>query len=75
VDRFLIVAPAGRDSEVIRQLLASAGIDAVPDGSGDLLLEALRDGTAAGAVVTEEALSRMDQAGLQDAIANQPPWN
>jgi signal transduction histidine kinase/ActR/RegA family two-component response regulator len=75
VDRFLIVAPAGRDSEVIRQLLASAGIDAVPDRSGALLLEALRDGTAAGAVVTEEALSRMDQAGLQEAIANQPPWS
>jgi signal transduction histidine kinase/ActR/RegA family two-component response regulator len=75
MNRFLIVAPDGRDSEVIRQLLASAGIDAVPDASGDLLLAALHDGSAAGAVVTEEALSRMDQAALHEAISNQPAWS
>ncbi|MGN6154510.1 MAG: ATP-binding protein [Sphingomicrobium sp.] len=75
MERFLIVAPAGRDAEVIRQLLASARIDAVVDGSGDLLLEALRDGLAAGAVVTDSALVRIDEARLKDAIASQPPWS
>ena len=75
MQRFLIVAPAGRDADVIQQLLASAGLDAVIDGSGELLLEALRDGLASGAVVTDDALTRIDQAQLADAIAHQPPWS
>jgi hypothetical protein len=60
VERFLIVAPAGRDAEVIRQLLSTAGIDAVADGNGELLFEALRDGLAAGAVLTDDALLRLN---------------
>jgi signal transduction histidine kinase len=75
VDRFLIVAPAGRDAEVVRQLLASARIEAVVDSTGDLLLEALRSGRASGAVVTDDALVRIDQANLHAAIENQPPWS
>jgi C4-dicarboxylate-specific signal transduction histidine kinase len=75
VVRFLIVAPAGRDSEVIRQLLSSAGIDAVADKNGELLFDALRDGLAAGAVLTDDALVRLDRGRLSEAIANQPPWS
>ncbi|HEY7004883.1 MAG TPA: response regulator [Sphingomicrobium sp.] len=75
MERFLIVAPAGRDADVVRQLLASAGLDAVVDTSGDLLFDALRDGLAAGAVVTDDALKRLDRAQFSDAIANQPPWS
>jgi signal transduction histidine kinase len=75
VDRFLIVAPAGRDAEVVRQLLVSARIDAAVDSTGDLLLEALRSGRAAGAVVTDDALVRIDPAALDSAIDNQPPWS
>jgi signal transduction histidine kinase/ActR/RegA family two-component response regulator len=75
LERFLIVAPAGRDAEVIRQLLASAGLDAVIDTSGDLLFDALKDGLAAGAVITDDALIRLDHARLQSAIANQLPWS
>ena len=73
--RFLIVAPAGRDAEVIRQLLVSAGLDAVVDHSGDLLLDALPNGLASGAVVTDDGLARLDQARLAEAIARQPPWS
>lgn len=75
MERFLIVAPAGRDAEVIRQLLASAGLDAVVDDDGELLLKALSDGFAGGAVVTDEALGRIDSVRLSEAIANQPPWS
>ncbi|HWC56066.1 MAG TPA: response regulator [Sphingomicrobium sp.] len=75
MERFLIVAPAGRDAEVIRQLLSSARLDAVVDPSGELLLEALREGLAAGAVVTDDALTRIDRGELADAVANQPPWS
>ena len=75
MERFLIVAPAGRDSEVIRQLLSSAGIEAVADKNGELLFEALRDGLAAGAVLTDDALVRLDRGRLSEAIANQPPWS
>jgi signal transduction histidine kinase/ActR/RegA family two-component response regulator len=75
VERFLIVAPAGRDAEVIRQLLQSAGLEAVIDPSGDLLLEALPSGMAAGSVVTDDALVRINQGRLAAAIAEQPPWS
>src|SRR5206468_7212571 len=68
-------APAGRDAEVVRQLLASAQIEAVVDSTGDVLLEALRTGRASGAVVTDDALVRIDQASLREAIDNQPPWS
>lgn len=75
VDRFLIVAPAGRDAQVVSQLLVGAQVETLIDRSGDLLLEALRDGSAAGAVVTDDALMRIDQTKLSEAIANQPPWS
>ena len=75
MERFLVIAPEGRDAEVLRQLLASAGVEAVVDNSGDLLLEAILEGGAAGAVITDEALSRLDGTRLADAIANQPPWS
>jgi len=75
LERFLIVAPAGRDADVIRQLLASAGMTGVIDSSGEMLLEALQDGGAAGAVVTDDALARIDHGRLADAIASQPRWS
>ena len=75
MDRFLVVAPAGRDSDVVRQLLASSGVNAVVDATGDLLFDVLREGSAAGAVVTDDALKRLDHARLSEAIARQPPWS
>jgi signal transduction histidine kinase/ActR/RegA family two-component response regulator len=75
LERFLIVAPAGRDADVIRQLLASANLDAVVDPVGDLLLEALHDGSAAGAIITDDALRRIDHTRVAQAIGHQPPWS
>ena len=75
MERFLIVAPAGRDADVIRQLLASAGLNAVVDATGEMLFTALHDGLAAGAIVTDDALKRIDQTRVAHAIAHQPPWS
>lgn len=75
MERFLVIAPEGRDAEVLRQLLASAGVEAVVDNSGELLLDGLLEGGAAGAIITDEALNRLDGARLAEAIANQPPWS
>ena len=71
---FLVVAPAGRDAEVIAQLLGSAAIPCETDG-GERLFAAIVDGSAAGAVITDDAIARIDTARLRDAIERQPPWS
>ncbi len=73
--RFLIVAPAGRDAQVIQQLLEGAGLEAVVDSNGELLLSALPEGLAAGAVITDDALVRINRERFIQAIADQPPWS
>ena len=75
MDRFLVVAPAGRDATVIRQLLASASITVGIDPTGDQLIEALRSGLGAGAVITDDGLARIDADALVAAVAAQPPWS
>jgi signal transduction histidine kinase/ActR/RegA family two-component response regulator len=60
---------------VIRDLLASAGITVAVDSSGDQLIEALRSGAGAGAVITDDGLARIDTDALLEAIAAQPPWS
>ena len=69
--RFLVVAPAGRDAQVIQQLLEGAGLEVVVDSDGELLLSALPEGLAAGAVITDDALSRINRERIIQAIANQ----
>ncbi|HEX8573950.1 MAG TPA: response regulator [Allosphingosinicella sp.] len=72
---FLIVAPAGRDAEVIGQLLRSASLPFAIDGSGDRLFAAIASGDEAGAIVTDDALARLDTDRLRAAIERQPPWS
>ena len=71
---FLIVAPAGRDAQVIGQLLQSASIPCEAD-SGERLFQALGDGSASGAVITDDAIARLDHARLREAIESQPRWS
>lgn len=73
-DRFMICAPGGRDGEVIDQLLRSAGIACSQD-EGDALLQAIVDGAAGGAVITDDALGRLGLHRLRDAIERQPRWS
>jgi signal transduction histidine kinase len=71
----LILAPDGRDASVLRAVLAEAGIEADVDPSGQKLLDALRHGTRAGAVLTDEGLTRVGLASLRDAVEQQPTWS
>ena len=72
---FLIVAPAGRDAEVIGQLLRSGSIPFLIDRDGDRLFAAIASGAEAGAIVTDDALARLDTERLRAAIERQPPWS
>ncbi len=74
-DDFLVVAPTGRDADVTAQVLRSADIAAVPDADGTALFAAIAEGTHAGAILTDDALSRLDQERLLAAIAAQAPWS
>ena len=69
----LILAPRGRDAEVIRQVLARAGIAAAPVPG---LPAIVADFDACAAVVaTEEALSGPDLDRLLALTAAQPTWS
>jgi signal transduction histidine kinase len=70
----LILAPAGRDSQVIGQLLKSASLPGEID-DGSRLFEAILSGGAAGAVITDDALARLDIQKLREGIERQPPWS
>ncbi|QAY75167.1 response regulator [Sphingosinicella sp. BN140058] len=74
-DIFLVIAPSGRDAKVVGDLLGSAGLLWQADNDGEALLDALAEGKCAGAVVTDDALSRIDSERLRDAIERQPPWS
>src|SRR3954464_11097534 len=73
-ERALILAPRGRDAEVIEQVLRDAGraCRICPD------LQALRgclDEGAGTALVTEEALAEGDTLALLQQLERQPPWS
>ena len=69
----LILAPRGRDAEVIAQVLARAGVVPASCGSIAALLERIEDCGAV--VVTEEALADPGLPLLLDWAANQPAWS
>ncbi|WP_166042176.1 ATP-binding protein [Sphingosinicella sp. YJ22] len=74
-ENFLVVAPGGRDSQVISDLLHSAGLGFAVDPAGDSLLEAIANGGAAGAIITDDAVARIEVERLRHAIDAQPPWS
>ena len=71
----MIVAPEGRDASVLRALLAEGGISVEIDAGGGKLLRALEQGSHAGAVITEEALTRVGLSALREAVERQPTWS
>jgi len=74
-DSFLVIAPGGRDCDVIGQLLSSASLSWRADREGTALLEALVSGEAGGAIITDDAMARIGAARLREAIDSQPTWS
>jgi signal transduction histidine kinase len=73
-DRFLVLAPIGRDSEALVQTLSRAGIAAEPCSSTADLCARMAEG-AGGAVVASEVLATRDRAVLERALEGQPDWS
>lgn len=71
----LILAPDGRDASVLRAVLSEAGINAEVDHGGEKLVAALRNGTHAGALMTDEGLTRVGLSTLREAVEQQPTWS
>ena len=69
----LILAPRGRDAEVIGQVLTRAGISAIPVPVLAAVIEGLY--ACAAVVVTEEALAGPDLDRLLGAASAQPTWS
>jgi signal transduction histidine kinase/CheY-like chemotaxis protein len=72
--RFLLMGPAGRDNEITRELLGSAGIETEAFGDLPSLIKALYDGAAA-ILVAEEHLAGGAKMPLAEHLAQQPPWS
>jgi len=72
--RLLILAPIGRDAELMCTHLEAAGIPCEPCSAADELYRKVREG--AGAVVfTEEALSPAELHRLTHVLDAQPAWS
>lgn len=73
-ERVLIVAPTGRDAAVVADVLASAGVEAVPCLFSAMLQELKGEATGA-LIVTEEALLDGGAGQLAKALRGQPAWS
>ena len=74
-DAFFVIAPGGRDANVVCHLLASAGLAHVRDDQGERLLGAIAGGEGAGAIVTDLGIARIGNERLREVIERQPPWS
>ena len=72
--RVLILAPVGRDAQLLAATLAGLKIDSEIAADGDLLLVKLREG-AGGAIIAEEALKGDNVKALAEWQTSQPPWS
>src|ERR1700676_3114619 len=73
-ERVLIVAPTGRDAAVVADVLAGAGVIALPCLLPAMLQEL--KGQAIGAlIVAEEALLGGNAEQLAQALRGQPSWS
>ncbi|HTM21270.1 MAG TPA: ATP-binding protein [Kofleriaceae bacterium] len=72
--RFLILAPTGRDASLTCRMLGQAGLAAVACADLDGLISAAGEGAAA-LLIAEEALGRQPLARLGELLAGQETWS
>ncbi len=70
-----ILAPAGRDSAVIADILRKVAIECIECADGDQLIGALDNRHAGVIVVSEEAFGRSELETLMRWLKDQPPWS
>lgn len=73
-DRLLILAPLGRDGELLQELAASHGMDGVVCTSAPEFAEQFSLGVGM-AVLTEEALILQGKEAIFAAVDRQPAWS
>lgn len=73
-ERVLIVAPVGRDADVMAELLARRGLKTHICGSPGECCSEMKSGAGA-LVLTEEALELANVPELLQALNIQPPWS
>jgi signal transduction histidine kinase len=72
--RVLVLAPGGRDSEVLAKSLREAGMDSVECTDIGRLCEDISEGAGA-LMVTQEALTPQAQQNLLRCLSQQPQWS
>jgi len=70
-----ILAPTGRDSAVIHDILGSAGVKTCVEGNVLAVLSAINEVRAGAAILAEEALTDEGLEQFETWLANQPPWS
>jgi PAS domain S-box-containing protein len=73
-ERVLVVAPTGRDAELLTTILSQNGFDAAICPDMGALASSLQTGGAV-AVLAEEALGGYASEQLNDTLAGQPSWS
>jgi signal transduction histidine kinase/ActR/RegA family two-component response regulator len=73
-ERVLLLAPTGRDAQMICKVLAEAGVATEACTDIDEFCRKMADGAGA-AFITEEALTTTAMNCLIEALAEQPPWS
>lgn len=73
-ERLLILAPRGRDAQVISEQVALSGIESSIVGP-DEIVEAIATGSLGAAIVADEAMDSFNLPALAQALADQPLWS
>ncbi|MFZ0860202.1 MAG: ATP-binding protein [Candidatus Sulfotelmatobacter sp.] len=72
--RVLILAPSGRDADLISAALAEVGVSCHVCTTAAYVVDELNVGAAA-AVISEEALGEREIQNFASALEHQPPWS
>jgi signal transduction histidine kinase/ActR/RegA family two-component response regulator len=72
--RVVVLAPQGRDAEVVQLVLTSSGFEAASCASLAEFIRLVDEGAAVG-ILTEETLAGDDLPALDLWLARQPPWS